>query len=338
MKWYALVLSVFCSLAQAEPATTAESGQSVIRPTVLEGLPIKMNALLQAWTLEDTSAVVGPHANFRLRRAELRFSGSPVVNTRYFLMLDPAKSINTTAGADGKILQDLGVGFTVVEGLEVVAGQFKTLTTADGLESSSSLLLPERSVVGRTYGDRREPGLMLTYSRQDFKVGAMVSNGQGPNADSTADTKDLSVRTDITLAPGVAVGAFGLFGDFEYNKKGRWGVNTRLAPMDSATAGLEFAMGRTNGVNSYGLVGDVGYNVTTELQPVVRYEVLRTDTIVSTVSQQISLGVNYNLLRNTARIQTAYSYLQNLAGNNGTPRVANGSFGHLVTLAFQMAI
>lgn len=322
-----------CALAAAETPQLEST-----TPVLLQGLPIKMNALLQAWTLEDTSARVAAHVNFRLRRAELKLSGSPVENTRYFLMVDPAKSINTAAGADGKILQDLGVGFTIVRGLEVVAGQFKTLTTADGLESASNLLFPERSLVGRTFGDRREPGLMLTYTGQNFKAGAMVSNGQGPNADATADSKDLSLRTDVTVAPGVSVGAFGLFGDFEYNRKGRWGINSRFSPSEVATVALEFAMGRTNGINNYGVVGDVGYFVTPELQPVARYEVVRPDSNSGTVAQQASLGVNYVLLKNTAKIQTAYSYLQNLAGNNGTPIVAVGSFGHLVTVAFQMAI
>jgi len=316
----------------------AETAQLETQATsALSTLPVKINALLQAWSLEDTSAVVTPQLNFRLRRAELKLSGSPVENTRYFLMVDPAKSINPAAG-DGKILQDLGVGFTVAPGLEILAGQFKTLTTAEGLDSSSALVFPERSLVGRTFGDRREPGIMLGYTTKGYKLGAMFSNGQGPNADATTDTKDLSVRADVNVATGLSVGAFGLFGDFEYNKKGRWGVNTKWSPSESTTVGVEFAMGRTNGVNNYGVVGDIGYNVTQEIQPVARYEILRVDTDQDAVAQQASLGVNYLFFKNTAKVQAAYSYLQNLAGNNGSPKVAMGSYGHLVTLAFQMAI
>ncbi len=326
-----LILSTF--------AFADTAGQLESKPLKVEGLPGKINALLQAWSVEDKTAAAAPHLNFKLRRAELKLSGSPVENTRYFMMVDPAKAISADPTVtDRKIVQDLGIGFTVTPGLEVVAGQFKILTNAEGLDSSAALLFPERSLVSRTYGDKREPGLMIAYTGDGYKVGVMASNGQGPNADAAADTKDLSVRTDVTVAKGISVGAFGLFGDFEYNKKGRWGVNTRMALTEESTVGVEFNMGRLNSVNSYGVMADAGYFVTQEIQPVIRYELLNTDTATNTLGQQASLGVNYVLLKNTAKVQFSYSYLENMAGNLGSPKLAVGSFGHLFTLAFQMAI
>lgn len=317
------------SLLAAEGAIATELGINK------SNLPGNFSVLLQAWSVEDTNKAVAPHLNFRLRRAEIKLSGSPAKNFRYFVMADPAK---TTSATDTKILQDLGVGFTVTEGLEIVAGQFKIQTTAEGLQSSSELLVPERSITARTYGDRREPGVMVGYKGNGYKVSAMASNGQGPNADATTDTKDLSVRAEVNATDWVTVGAFGLFGNFEWNKKGAYGVNTKLTPVEKLNVGVEFAGGKNSGVNSYGVATDVGYFVTEDLQPVVRLEAFRPDTTSTKWAQVSTLGVNYFFLKKEAKIQFAYSYLGNVAGNSGSPKVAAGTYGHLFVLAFQASI
>jgi hypothetical protein len=113
----------------------------------------KFDLLLQAWTLNDTTST-GPKLNFRMRRAEIKFSGSVADDSRWFVMIDPTKSLRiSTTGTltstnDNKVLQDLGVAFSITPELEIIAGQFKIPTTAEGLESSGELLmLPETTAI-----------------------------------------------------------------------------------------------------------------------------------------------------------------------------------------------
>src|SRR3989338_4387960 len=117
-----------------------------------DDLQIKTSAVLQSWLVNDTT-VAPAKPNFRIRRAEIKVNADFGNDARGFVMFDPAKSpaVGTPATNDNKILQDIGVEFEIVPGLELVAGQFKIQTAAEGLQRSSDLLFPERSIVGRTY-------------------------------------------------------------------------------------------------------------------------------------------------------------------------------------------
>ena len=65
---------------------------------------------------------------------------------------------------------------------EVEAGQFKTLQTYEGNISSSALLFAERSQLGRAFGDKRDHGIVGSYTfsePKDFasRVSLGVFNG-----------------------------------------------------------------------------------------------------------------------------------------------------------------
>lgn len=295
----------------------------------------KFNALLQAWTVDNTTVNVNPQLNFRLRRAELKVSGTIVPEARYFAMIDGAK---VAKGNDNRILQDLGIAFTFLPGLEVTAGQFKTPTTAEGLLSSSELLFPERSRTGRTYGDRREPGLMITYQTSQWKWIGMLSNGQGPNANATTNTKDLTLRSEFTINPDLRVGAFVLLGDLAYNNKGSWGTNFRYARENSLTLLGEYVMGKTGPVVSQALVVESGYFVSNQVQPGLRYEILQPNLNSGFLAQQPATVLNYYIAKHSAKLQASLSYLSNMTGNDGAPDVVAGSYGTQWTIAFQAAL
>lgn len=328
------------SLASAAPEavpSTASSPAGTLETKAQGGPGYKFNALLQAWSVSDNTSGAAANLNFRLRRAELKLSGNVAPEMRYFVMADPAKAINPQG--DAKVLQDLGIGVTVAPGLEVVAGQFKILTSAEGLSSSAELLLPERSVTSRFYGDRREPGLMISYQSGDYKVAAMASNGQGSNTDSAKTVKDLSLRADVNVTKELTAGAFVLLGDFEYAKRGSFGVNARVSPMRDLSVGAELDAGRVNGINNAGLVADIAYLMTREIQAVVRHELFKPNTAKGDVAQQSSVGVNYLLAKHNAKLQAALGYLSNLKGENGSPKTLTvGANGPLATLVFQAAL
>lgn len=297
---------------------------------------VKFQHLLQAWTLNDTTATAAK-LNFRVRRTELKFSGSVAENSRWIVMIDPAKALRTgaiSASNDNKALQEIAVAFEPVERFEVVAGQFKIPTTAEGLDSSAGLLLPERAFVSRNYGDKREPGILAVYQEKDWKVSAMVSNGAATNVDDTSNPKDLSVRAEASLAEELRVGAYTQAGDFNYSVKGRWGANAR-ATVAGLTLRAEGVRATDSGVNSTGLNFDGGYQLTEAWQPVARFETFGNGTFTA---RSFTLGTNYFFAKHGAKIQAAYGILTDMAGNSGSYSPASGAKGSLLTLAFQASI
>ena len=297
----------------------------------------QFNGLLQAWTINDTGGI-GPKLNFRIRRAELKFNGSVVPDTRWFVMLDPSKSLTTGAVAstnDNKPLQDIGVAFSITHELEIISGQFKIPTTAEGLDSSGELMFPERAYVARKYGDKREPGAMLTYKESNWKATAMISNGQSTNTDDINNKKDLHARLDFSPTKEIKLGAFTTAGDFNYGTKGRWGLNGRLFISD-LTVELEGVKANDVGTSSTGWSVDGGYRVTDHFQPVARFDSFNNGGTFT--SSNISLGLNYFLSKHNSKIQAAYGILKNMSGSNGSYVPANGTNATLFTLSFQSFI
>lgn len=301
----------------------------------------KVGMLLQAWAVNDSTA---ENYQYRIRRAEFKLSGSVVEKTRYFLMIDPAKSLKTGAVAqtnDNKVLQDLGVAFTLAEGLELIVGQYKTPTTAEGLDPSAELLFPERAYVARAYGDKREPGISLSYKKDWLKATVMSSNGQGTNVDDTTVTneKDLHARVELTPFENFNFGAFTTAGDASYDDKARWGANVRYT-VAGFLVRLEGVRAKDPAGWSTGYVGDLAYSVNDKLQPAVRYEGFDNGNFVAT---QTTIGLNYFLSKHNAKIMAAYGLLDNMVGNNGAGAVgsyqpSNGTDGSLFIMNFQMAL
>jgi hypothetical protein len=227
----------------ANATTSTAGGPNALSVEPHVGPPpnvVRFNGLLQTWFVNDTTLVTPGNPNFVLRRAEIRASGEIQPGIRWFVMVDPAKLVNAngTANQDGRILQDLGVGLMLLPGLELSAGQFKTQTTAEGLERSAELLLPERSIVGRTYGDRREPGAVLAYNRGYAHASVMVSNGLGANTHDTDGAKRLSARASYDFFEGMLqAGAFTQAQNFGY-ASGSHGLSLRLT-WESLTVSTE---------------------------------------------------------------------------------------------------
>ncbi|NDD91118.1 hypothetical protein EBZ37_03435, partial [bacterium] len=170
---------------------------------------LKVSGLLQSWYLSDSSAT-SAKGNFRVRRAELRVSGSVAENTRLSLMLDAAKNLNfTDSTKDSKVLQEVGIGYSFAQEVEFIAGQFKGLSTTEGLDSSSELLFPERSRIARKFGDKRKQGAQLHYRSTGWQLGAMLSNGGEANTNDTTTAKELALRAQAdSPVPGLQLAAF----------------------------------------------------------------------------------------------------------------------------------
>lgn len=316
----------------------------------------KLNGLLQFWSYQDTTAAADANTGFRLRRAELKLSGSIVEKTRWFVMFDPAKGptvTNTTVTAgtgtttvgsistanDQKILQDLGIAYTLCEGLELVMGQFKIPTTTEGLFSSGELLLPERSFVGRTYGDRREPGVMLDHNMKTVRVRVMASNGQvtpqgpGTNIDDTNNSKDVNGRIDYSINDEWKVGAFGSNSHSTSGFSSRYGGNLHVT-MGRTLLRIEGMQGKEQDVDRNGLNTELGYQLSDEWQAAARYENFQTtSTPGENSSSAYTLGLNYFLSAQNMKLQLASTVLRNMLGNKGSPSLTTNRDGTVTVLA-----
>ncbi len=291
----------------------------------------KINLLLQSWAYDDTTAATTKF-NFRMRRAEIRFSGSLAENTRWFVMADPAK--NLVAAGDNKILQDLGVAYAITPNLEFILGQFKIPTTAEGYEPSAELLFPERTYIARLYGDRRESGAMLAWKESIFRVNAMISSGQKSNIDDTNDKKDLSIRADVLPTDTTKFGVFASGGDYSFGMKSRFGASARATLGELLLKG-EGVVARDNGVGAHGWAVDTAYSVSDRFQPAARYE---TFDNAGLSPHAVTLGMNYYEAKHGAKIQAAYTLLRDMTGASGSYVPTAGSNGSLFILCFQAAI
>lgn len=303
-----------------------------------DAAPVKFNALLQSWMISDDSATAA-NPNFRIRRAELKASGTPLEGLNWFVMVDAAKSITGVAGNDNKILQDLGVSYTLCEGLDLTMGQFKLRTTAEGLASSGELPLPERSIVGRFFGDKREPGIMVAYKRNAFKTAWMISNGQKTNNDDIDGKKDLSARIEYTVLEGLNLGVFTLASNFSFNELARYGFNVNYADGALSTR-AEAAYQKAGNAKGYGWMADVAYAME-KIEPVVRFEQLKPNDSIDITGIVMTAGVNYYLDGKKSKFQLAYSYLNNIDAPNGTAdssTVATDKTGNAFYVVFQAAL
>jgi hypothetical protein len=284
----------------------------------------KINGLIQTWLLTDSSATA--KNNFRARRAEIKLTGKITEKSRYFMMFDPAKSIEPSTGKDGKVIQDIGVGIGLNSDFEFALGQMKIPTHAEGLDSSADLPFPERSLPARTFGDKRQLGLQGIYKQKQFKVTGMLSNGNPPNQDDTTTAKDIHVRMDLSpweSTPELALGAYGGAGDFLFSSYGRWGFNLRW------TGQSEFFRFEVSSADdsskvkktSQGYVAEVGYKLQPRLQPVFRHERLKPNLDNDFWASGVTFGANYFFAPQTPqalKLQAAYSFLYNMAGGNGS--------------------
>ena len=310
----------------------------------------KFNTLLQFWGIEDGT---NAYTNYRIRRAELKVSGNVAPGTRFSVMADAAKAIPVTATASAatppvvtasttdKVLQDVIIGFSLTDQLELVAGQFKPPQTAESLDSASDLLVPERSITARQYSDKREPGVQLNFKSGLFKAALASTNGKGTNVDDvqTENEKDLHLRLDYTPMEKVDIGAWTTAGNSGYDKKARWGANAR-AGLGDLIVRLEGVRAKDLDVYTTGYVADLGYKFGDFFQAVLRYDAIAD--LVSGGQQYTAsaatVGLNHLLAKNNAKIQASFSQLKDMNGAQGSYTPVKGKEGGLFVLAIQSAM
>ena len=184
-------------------------------------------------------------SSFRVRRAEIKVKGDIIPKKfGYQVMFDPARlldlktnavnnvttttapdgtmtstttSVNTLGtapayggstmltGANTSILQDVQLTY-MTDYADISIGQFKIPVSYEGANSASRLIFPERSLVSRAFGDKRDIGFKVEKKFEYFGYLLGVYNGAGQNNIDGNDQKDIALRLeaypikDLTLA------------------------------------------------------------------------------------------------------------------------------------------
>jgi hypothetical protein len=184
-------------------------------------------------------------SSFRVRRAEVKIKGEIIPKKfGYQVMFDPARlldlkttavnNVTTTTAPDGtvtttttsvntlgtapayggstmltgastSILQDVQLTY-MTDYADFSIGQFKIPVSLEGSGSASKLIFPERSLVSRAFGDKRDIGFKIEKKFDYFGYLLGVYNGAGQNNIDGNDQKDVALRLeaypikDVTLA------------------------------------------------------------------------------------------------------------------------------------------
>jgi hypothetical protein len=252
-------------------------------------------------------------SSLRIRRAEIKAKGEIIPKTiSYMVMFDPSRLLdlkstpvnNTTTAADGtmttssvntlgtasaqgastiltgantSVLQDVQLTY-MTDYADFSIGQFKIPVSLEGSGSAAKLYFPERSLVSRLYGDKRDLGFKI--EKKFEYVGYLLGlyNGQGQNNLDTNDQKDISLRLEVYPVKDVTIGVVGytslgdrdqvgtkdrIEGDLKIEKSGLLIQAEAIRGWDRVTVGKD----KQEGQGFYVLAG---YTFFDKLQPVVR--------------------------------------------------------------------
>lgn len=326
------------------------------------------SATLQVWGVLEHLGTPRTDANkwqstVRVRRAEIKAKGEIVPKTiGYSVMFDPARllefksapvnvndpmgaQIGSTAsgisqpagaingpqtalsGSNTSILQDVELTY-MNDYADVSIGQFKIPVSYEGYNSASKLLFPERALVSRRFGDRRDLGLKVTKKFEYFSYYVGLFNGEGQNNLDTNDQKDLAGRLEVYPVKGltVALAGYTSIGDRDL-------VGTK----DRYEADIKFEHSgfllQAEGIRGWDMTGSAashtrvfgqgfyvvaGYTLFDKLQPVVRIGSLdpavHKDERGSTTTDPLDetntyeFGLNYYIKQHDAKMQLAASF------------------------------
>lgn len=155
---------------------------------------VQIHGLLQlrALGIVDTSIYDGYTQNtFYSRRGEIAVSSTMLEKKfRWEVRIDPI-------ALSSKIVQDAYAEYSFLEEAKVRFGQFKYPQSLEGQWPSGKLDFIRRSILGRTYGDKRDIGVQLSGMGPfvDYAVGLI--NGNGRNTVDNNSQKDIAGRVTL---------------------------------------------------------------------------------------------------------------------------------------------
>lgn len=319
---------------------------------------IKFDGLMQAWY----SAGNDTKNTFRLRRAEMKFSGQLLPDVRWTLMIDPSKSLSinkTTTLINGipvitdvgvnqssRILQDAFITLDQIKNVRIDVGQYKIPLTLEGLQSSATLDTVERALFmsdrsrGGELGDIRDFGIQFSGplgKSLNYQIG--VFNGTGENQNRSDTNQEKAVIGRFVFKPQLVKG-------LQFGASGAWSNSDRVTNPRRDRAGGELyysngkikfkteVMGGVDGdLHRLGYYTHFGYKITPKIETVFRIDWFDPDRRRETNSANVSeldyvSGFNYFIKENNFKFQ--FNYVRKTF-NNGIQSSRNLFLANLQT-------
>lgn len=300
---------------------------------------IKFDGLIQIWgtkTQNDKDSIFEDDDTFRLRRAEIKITGDVLQDTiKWGTMFDPARAIgaNESTNQAKRILQDMWITleFPKVLGMaepkslfSLDVGQFKIPVSMEGYGSSGKLDFLERATIARTFGDKRDIGLLARGDFDSFLFQLGLFNGEGQNVlNDENDQKNFNGRilirpaklANVTLMKGLQIGFSFQDGDTGVNRASRdrngfelaWEFESLLKEKDSLWLKGEYLSGKDGSVRPMGWYGSIGYMFIPKWEVAVRYDKFDPDRQVGdNVQKEWTLGINHFFQGHNVKLQLNY--------------------------------
>ncbi|MCL2258460.1 MAG: OprO/OprP family phosphate-selective porin [Cystobacterineae bacterium] len=295
--------------------------------------------LLQGWFVAQRTEKTA--TTFRLRRLELHARGDMVSGLiSYAAMIDPAKlmefkdtTVAVKGGADSSvtvkqpgssavsILQDFFISVKSPY-VDVSLGQFKIPVSWEGYNSSSRLLFPERAMVSREFGDKRDLGIRFSKNFKYFGYSAGIFNGAGQNVLDVDNAKDIAVRLEVYPVKGLVLAgvAYMTLGSRKENAKDRYEADLRYEQgpflLQAEYIRARDVKNSAASVNGQGFYSAIAWTFWDMLQPCVRVGYMDPNVKLKKASGgkdrswQFDAGLNYYLRKQEVKFQLSYSRVQ----------------------------
>ncbi len=196
----------------------------------------------------------------------------------------------------------------------------------EGSNSATELILPERALVSRRFGDKRDLGIKVDKKLGNYFYYSLgLFNGQGLNHLDKNNQKDAALRLEVYPMDGIMVGGVAYTSIGQRNLAGtkdRLEGDVRLS-LHNVLLQAEYIWGRDklkdnfHFQRSHGMYGAVGYTLFDKLQPVFRVGFL--DPNLSASNDRTTAyegGVNYYFQGKQMKLQASFSVFHPQQGAN----------------------
>jgi len=333
---------------ETQPETVTAKTEDV-RPNAVEvGIgKIKFNGLLQTWFLAGNGGLTD---TFRIRRAELKFTGEISPHFKWTVMIDPAKALSlnntfttvsgttvlkdTSVNQASRILQDGFITLSYFKRANINAGQFKIPLSLEGLQSSGQLdteraLFASDRARGGTFGDIRDVGIMLygPLSKEvDYQIGVFNGSGESQNDLDKNDQKAVAGRLVVrpSFIRGLQLGGSGVWGNgqrADRPRRDRLGAESMFVRGPFTLKG-ELMTGSDGAIHRRGYYGHFAYKFDPKFQGIFRVDtwdpdIARENNAASATERDYVAGFNYFIREKYFKLQ--FNYLRKTFANGLIP-------------------
>ena len=341
------------SLAASKVASSAKpsgaSPQTTTANSVESGFgKVKFTGLIQGWFAAGDQ---GFNDTFRIRRAELRFTGDLMPHVRWSVMFDPAKalSLNTTTATVGgipvvrtagvnqasRIFQEAYITLTHLKRANLQFGQFKIPLSQEGLQSSGALDTVERALFltdrarGGGLGDTRDTGVMVfgpVSDQLDYQFG--IFNGVGESQNDVDQNEQKAAVGRLVFRPaflkGLQIGGSGALGFGSSSstlQRNRLGAEL-LYSRRKFKFKTELMTGTDGAIHRRGYYVHVGYRFIPKVEAIFRFDEFDPDirnegSVLSATERDYIAGINYFIKDHNLKLQ--FNYVRKTFTEPATP-------------------